>query len=90
VELLREVTSGRPLGLEEVVDREPTPEFAAMLAEQSRRLFAALGQEELRRIAALRMEGYTAEEIAEQLGCARRTVNRRLLLIRQIWLDAAH
>jgi RNA polymerase sigma factor (sigma-70 family) len=88
-ELLREMTGSRALGLEEVVGREPTPEFAAMVAEQSRRLFAALGAEELRRIAALRMEGHTAEEIAERLGCARRTVTRRLQLIRQVWLDTA-
>jgi DNA-directed RNA polymerase specialized sigma24 family protein len=31
------------------------------------------------------MEGHTAPEIAERLGCALSTVERRLRLIRQIW-----
>jgi DNA-binding CsgD family transcriptional regulator len=31
------------------------------------------------------MEGYTNDEIAAQLGCARRTVARRLELIRKTW-----
>jgi DNA-directed RNA polymerase specialized sigma24 family protein len=34
------------------------------------------------------MEGYTTEEIADQLDCARRTVARRLDLIRKIWSEA--
>ena len=32
------------------------------------------------------MEGYTCDEIAMQLGCARRTVARRLDVIRKTWL----
>jgi DNA-binding CsgD family transcriptional regulator len=35
------------------------------------------------------MEGYTNDEIAERLGCARRTVARRLELIRKIWLASS-
>ena len=41
----------------------------------------------LRQVAIRRMEGYTTDEIADQLGCARRTVARRLDLIRKIWAD---
>jgi DNA-directed RNA polymerase specialized sigma24 family protein len=72
-------------GLERLVGREPTPEFAAMVAEQYRRLLGALGDETLRRVAVWRLEGYTGEEIAAKLGCARRTVVFRLELIRKIW-----
>ena len=71
--------------LAELVGREPTPEFAAMMAEEFRRLLDRLGDDQLRRIALERMEGYTRDEIAERLGCARRTVARRLDLIRQLW-----
>ena len=39
----------------------------------------------LRQVALWRMEGYTSDEIAERLGCARRTVARRLDLIRKLW-----
>jgi DNA-binding CsgD family transcriptional regulator len=31
------------------------------------------------------MEGYTNDEIADRLGCARRTVARRLDLIKKVW-----
>jgi DNA-directed RNA polymerase specialized sigma24 family protein len=77
---------GPGLALEAVVGREPTPEFAAMVAEESRRLLDRLGDDSLRQIALWRMEGYTNDEIAEQLGCARRTVARRLELVRTLWL----
>jgi DNA-directed RNA polymerase specialized sigma24 family protein len=73
--------------LAELVAREPTPEFAAMVAEETRRLLGRLEDEQLRRIALDRMEGYTTDEIGERLGCARRTVARRLELIRQIWSE---
>jgi DNA-directed RNA polymerase specialized sigma24 family protein len=73
--------------LAEIIGREPTPEFAAMMAEQFRRLLDRLGDDQLRQIALERMEGYTADEIAERLGCARRTVARRLELIRQLWAE---
>jgi DNA-directed RNA polymerase specialized sigma24 family protein len=73
--------------LAQVVAQGPTPEFAAMVAEETRRLLGRLGDEQLRQIAMDRMEGYTSDEIADRLGCARRTVARRLDLIRQIWSD---
>jgi DNA-directed RNA polymerase specialized sigma24 family protein len=70
-----------------LVTQEPTPEFAAMVAEETGRLLARLGDEQLRQIALDRMEGYTTDEIAARLGCARRTVARRLDLIRQLWSE---
>jgi DNA-directed RNA polymerase specialized sigma24 family protein len=75
--------------LAELVAHEPTPEFAAMVAEETRLLLGRLEDGELRQIALDRMEGYTTPEIAERLGCARRTVARRLDLIRQIWSEEA-
>jgi DNA-directed RNA polymerase specialized sigma24 family protein len=75
-----------PDGLDWVVGTEPTPEFAAMVTEEYRRLLDALNDDDLRRVALDRMEGYTNDEIAARLGCARRTVARRLDLIRKIWM----
>jgi DNA-directed RNA polymerase specialized sigma24 family protein len=69
----------------QIVARQPSPEFAAMVADETTHLLDRLGDEALRQIALWRMEGYTSDEIAERLGCARRTVARRLDLIRQIW-----
>jgi DNA-directed RNA polymerase specialized sigma24 family protein len=73
--------------LANVVGSEPTPEFAAMVAEEYRRLLDRLGDDVLRKVAVLRMEGFTTEAIAVQFGCARRTIARQLALIRRI-LDA--
>jgi len=72
-------------GLEQLIDREPTPEFAAQVAEQCQRLLALLPQVELRSIAQWKMEGYTNEEIATELNCALRSVERKLKVIRSLW-----
>jgi DNA-directed RNA polymerase specialized sigma24 family protein len=72
-------------GLEQVLGQEPSPEFAAQVAEECRLLLGRLGDAELRAIALWRMEGYTEDEIAAKLCCAPRTVRRRLHLIRSIW-----
>ncbi len=79
---------GSLAGLERIAAAGPTPEFAAMMAEECQRLLDALGDDDLRQVAISRMEGYNNDEIADQLGCARRTVARRLDLIRQTWLAA--
>jgi DNA-directed RNA polymerase specialized sigma24 family protein len=71
--------------LDQLVDPDPTPEFAAQVAEECRRLFTALEDAELERIAQRKMEGYTAVEIAQELGYVSRTVERKLRLIRAIW-----
>jgi DNA-directed RNA polymerase specialized sigma24 family protein len=71
--------------LEQVLGREPTPEFAAEVAEECRRLLECLGDAELRALALWKMEGYTNDEIARMLGCALRTVERRLKVIRTLW-----
>ncbi len=68
-----------------VLSREPDPAFAAEMAEECRRLLHKLADAELEAVALRRMEGCTVEEIAAQLGCAPRTVKRRLRIIRGIW-----
>jgi RNA polymerase sigma factor (sigma-70 family) len=71
--------------LEDAVSLEPSPEFAAEVAENCRRLLEILGNAELRTIALSKMEGATTEEIARELSCAPRTVERKLRLIRSLW-----
>jgi DNA-directed RNA polymerase specialized sigma24 family protein len=77
-------------GLDLLAGSEPTPEFAAMLEEQYRHLLEVLPESSLRDVARLRLEGYTGEEIAVRLGCNRRTITRKLELIRQTWSEAVH
>jgi DNA-directed RNA polymerase specialized sigma24 family protein len=71
--------------LAQVVGNEPTPEFAAEVAEECRRLLDCLGEADLRAVALWKMEGYTTEEIATRLGCVPRTVERKLRVIRGLW-----
>ena len=83
---------GKPSNREEsqksLLAREPTPEFAAEVADTCDALLAVLPDENSRQIALLKLENLTVEEIAAKLGCARRTVQRRLLVIRRAWQEA--
>jgi DNA-directed RNA polymerase specialized sigma24 family protein len=69
----------------DVASPEPTPEMAAIMVEECRRLLGRLRDDSLRQVAWLRMEGYSNEEVAERLGCSLRTVARKLELIRRTW-----
>jgi DNA-directed RNA polymerase specialized sigma24 family protein len=75
--------------LEELVSRDPTPEFAAQIAEECRRLLACLRDVKLEAIALWKMEGHTTDQIAAKLDRARSTVERRLRLIRTLWKEAS-
>ena len=70
------------------VDLNPSPEFAAQATEELARLLAILENDELRRIAVLKMEGYTNQEIANQLTKSISSIERKLALIREIWVAA--
>jgi DNA-directed RNA polymerase specialized sigma24 family protein len=71
--------------LEQVIGREPTPEFAAQVAEECQRLLGNLNDPTLQSVALWKMEGYTTPEIAAKLGCVPRTVERKLQAIRRLW-----
>ena len=71
--------------ISEIVSREPSPEFAAEVAEECKRLLQCLGDPQLIALAQWKMEGYTVEEIAARLGYAPRSVKRKLQMIRMIW-----
>jgi RNA polymerase sigma factor (sigma-70 family) len=77
------------VGLDRFAGREPTPEFAVRVAEDFQRLLDRLEDADLQCLALWKMEGYTTAEIARKLDCARRTVERRLRLIRTIWEQEA-
>src|SRR5579871_5708132 len=68
--------------LEQVLSPEPTPAFAAEVAEQFQHLLRLLNDPELETVARARLEGYSVEEIAGQLGYAPRSIKRKLQLIR--------
>ena len=72
-------------GLEQILGPEPTPQFAAQIADECRKLLAGLSDAELRSVAEWKLQGFTNEEIASKLGCAARSVERKLRVIRSLW-----
>jgi DNA-directed RNA polymerase specialized sigma24 family protein len=68
-----------------VIGTEPSPEFAAEMVDECRRLLGLLPDATLRSVALWKMEGYSNSEIAERLGCVAKTVERKLRAIRDVW-----
>tara|TARA_R110002072_G_scaffold13481_2_gene56936 strand:+ start:168026 stop:168703 length:678 start_codon:yes stop_codon:yes gene_type:complete len=68
-----------------IISKEPTPEFAAQIADEFQSLLSRLDDETLQSVALWKLEGFTNEEIAEKLDCVPRTVERKLQLIRTLW-----
>src|SRR5262249_29396339 len=82
----REQDFGSPAGLATLEDRllahEPTPLEAAALADELEQVMRRLVPRE-RRILELRLQGYTIDEVAAQVGCGERTVRYLLKEITQ-------
>jgi RNA polymerase sigma factor (sigma-70 family) len=78
---------GREIGIADVIGSEPTPELACMVVENCQQLLDRLEDDTLQQIAQLTLEGYTTSEIADKLGCVRRTVERKLERIRKKWAE---
>jgi hypothetical protein len=80
------VSSGQKSGgIATLPDREPTPEFAAEFADLCGAMLDALGDETLKQVAQLRLKNYDPDDIAKTLNLSRRTVERKLLIIRGRW-----
>jgi RNA polymerase sigma factor (sigma-70 family) len=76
------------IDLAEIASSEPSPEFYVLAIESFRDLLNRLGKPTLQRVALMKMEGYTNEEISSDLGCSLSTVERKLRRIRHEWSDA--
>jgi RNA polymerase sigma factor (sigma-70 family) len=76
------------ISVSEILSDAPSPEFVAEMAEQLNALLQRLdetGDADLHKIALAKMEGATTSEIAVTLGCARRTIERKLQVIARVW-----
>ncbi len=76
-------------GIEQVAQENACPVSIEAFLTDCEELFEQLDTNELRMIAMMRVEGYSVDEIADRIGCAKRSVERRLNLIRQIWKSAS-
>lgn len=79
--------SGQLSGFDQLIHGEPTPEFIAIMDEQRRNLFDALPDRSQKEVARMRLEGFLNEEIAQQLGISLRSVERKMKVIREIWME---
>ncbi len=72
-------------GINQIIGKEPTADFASDVSEECDALLELIPDEDMRKLALLKMEGHNNKEAAGILGCGLRTVERRLGLIRKIW-----
>jgi DNA-directed RNA polymerase specialized sigma24 family protein len=79
----------RAEGMGGFLSREPTVEAATEFAEAYDRLFERLADPMLKFIALRKLEGRTTDEVATELGTTRRTIDRKLRLIRALWQEEA-
>ncbi|MDX1929719.1 MAG: ECF-type sigma factor [Pirellulaceae bacterium] len=77
-------SASSPFGFDQVLSHLPTPEEAALMGEECERLLAALSEVH-RSVVLLKLDGFTNEEIAQKVGVAPRTIERKLGLIRGTW-----
>jgi len=72
-------------GFDEILGDAATPEVLAIAVEEYQRLMRVLDDDRLRAIAQCKLEGHRNEEIADRLGLACRSIERKLQRIRQVW-----
>ena len=70
---------------EHLFSREPMSDDLVALDDELTRLLSELRDDQLRKIAILRMEGYSHNEISVQMEISTATVTRKLRLIRCTW-----
>lgn len=71
--------------LDNLISTEPSPEFAALVADEYRRMMGLLPDEDLKSVALQKTEGYTTQEIATRMGRSLATIERKLRVIRTLW-----
>ncbi len=72
-------------GFDEILSDEVTPEVLAIASEEFQRLMTLLHDERLRQIAQFKLDGFTNEEIGQQLALTARSIERKLQQIRKAW-----
>ena len=78
-------SNGPAAGFSEFADSRKSAEFADSCSIECEELLDKLDDDQLRQIAILKLQCFSNEEIADQLSCALRSVERKLQRIRVIW-----
>lgn len=75
-------------GIDQIDEKQIAPDVLAEVSESCSQLFDALPDETMKKVVLLKFQGARNEEIATELGCTRRTVERKLEGIRRILVQA--
>ncbi|MBL8891868.1 MAG: hypothetical protein JNL67_17970 [Planctomycetaceae bacterium] len=75
-------------GINGVGSKQPPPDELAEVAESCAQLLHAIPDETLKQIVLLKFQGFTNGEVAADLNCTQRTIERKLERIRRIWTEA--
>jgi RNA polymerase sigma factor (sigma-70 family) len=81
----RDVGSLAHAEIEAVANPGPSHEFALEIRDELRFALEILPDDDLRQIALLLLQGLDQTEIATQLGCSVRSIQRKQKLIREAW-----
>src|SRR3974390_1940895 len=84
----RQASRREQFDLSQVVGPEPSAEFAALVADEYRRLLALLDDPELESVARWKLEGYQTDERAAKRGYASRTSKKSVKVFRTIGAGA--
>lgn len=81
----RENEGGGPGSFDQLESEKVPPDIATVMADQTRQLWASLPDETAQRIATLKIEGFTHQQIADRMSINTRTVEQRLKQIQERW-----
>ena len=71
--------------ISELRDTQLEPSIEVMMEDQCQTMLKALGDPALEAVVLLKLEGYSNVEIAEKMKYSRRTIQRMLELVKDIW-----
>jgi DNA-directed RNA polymerase specialized sigma24 family protein len=71
--------------ISELRDTQLEPSIEVMMEDQCQSMLKALGDPALETVVLLKLEGYSNVEIAEKMNYSRRTIQRMLELVKDIW-----
>ncbi|MCA9031300.1 MAG: hypothetical protein KDA66_10850 [Planctomycetaceae bacterium] len=76
------------MGINEFPANQFSPDLLAEVTESCDQLLNAIPDELMRKVVLLKWQGATNGQVADELGCTRRTIERKLERIRRIWVEA--
>lgn len=75
-------------GINAIAGNQPPPDVQAEVSESCAQLLDAITDQTMKKIVLLKFQGSTNAEVADELKCTQRTIERKLERVRRIWIEA--